>query len=185
MKGPVVDESGSFTVSASVELDSKALEEKPLGYTGQIAGQRTDNESAWALWVTKFANGMYQWKFTRTGFDSDGQVESAEVMAEELAETDTWVEVTGVYDAQESSGSADATYGQLHLYVGTSHQPSGPNSAFTAAQPGSDELAIGRGAKGGATGNYLPGSLQSLKIWTGAMTSDQVSAEVQAASGAG
>ncbi|WP_079193633.1 LamG domain-containing protein [Streptomyces sp. CB02488] len=184
--GPVVDDSGSFTVSASVELDSEALAAKPVGYTGQIAGQRTGNESAWALWVTKPADDAYQWKFTRTARGANGQViQSAEVMDDELAETDTWVQVTGVFNAQESLESDDLSYGKLHLYVGPLAQPSGENADFTAAQAGSGELAIGRGAKGGAVGNYLPGSLESLKVWTGAMTADQVSAQVQAASGAG
>ncbi|WP_443067192.1 LamG domain-containing protein [Streptomyces sp. NBC_01423] len=184
--GPVVDESGSFTVSASVEVDSEALAAKPVGYTGQIAGQRTGNESAWALWITKPAEGAYQWKFTRTAVGSNGQaVQSAEVAAGDLAETDTWVQLTGVFDAQESWGQADASYGQLHLYVGEFDQLGGENSGFVDAQPGSGELAVGRGARGGAVGNYLPGGIQSLKVWTGAMTADQVREQVQVASDGG
>ncbi|MEE1811799.1 LamG domain-containing protein [Streptomyces sp. BE133] len=190
MTGPVVDESGSFTVSASVEVDSEALTAKPVGYTGQVAGQRTGNESAWALWITKPAAGTYQWKFTRTALGAEGKVtQSAEVPGGDLAETDTWVQVTGVFDAQESwDDTSDPSktvprYGKLHLYVGDFDQPSDASSGFTAAQPGSGELAMGRGAKGGTTGNYLAGSLEGLRIWTGAMTADQVSSQVQPGSG--
>ncbi|MDX2730988.1 LamG domain-containing protein [Streptomyces sp. PA03-2a] len=183
--GPVVDEGGSFTVSASVEVDSEALGAKPVGYTGQVAGQRTGNESAWALWIMKPADGAYQWKFTRTVLGSDGKVDqSAEVLDFDLAETDTWVQVTGVFDAQEaveltdSDGVSKISYGKLHLFIGGDDKPSGENAAFPDAQPGSGELAIGRGGQDGAIGNYLPGGLQDLRVWTGAMTADQVSSQV-------
>lgn len=190
MTGPVVDESGSFTVSASVEVDSEALKAKPVGYAGQVAGQRTANESAWALWIIKPAADSYQWKFTRTTVGSDGKVtQAAEVPGGDLATTDTWVQVTGVFDAQETWESADSTdpsktltnYGRLHLYVGDFDQPSGAKSGFSSPQFGSGELAAGRGAKGGSTGNYLPGSLEDLRVWTGAMTADQVASQVQPA----
>ncbi|WP_405748366.1 LamG domain-containing protein [Streptomyces sp. NBC_01411] len=190
--GPAVDGSGSFTVSASVEVDSNALAAKPVGYTGQVAGQRTGNESSWALWITKPAADTYLWKFTRTALGTDGKVsQSAEVPGGDLAETDTWVQVTGVFDAQEAWQSTDpdapagTNYGKLHLYIGGDDQPSRDKSGFTLAQPGSGELAIGRGALGGTTGNYLPGGLQDLRVWTGAMTSDQVTSQVMPEQGAG
>ncbi|WP_405685145.1 LamG domain-containing protein [Streptomyces sp. NBC_01387] len=177
MTGPVVDESGSFTVSASVEVDSAALAAKPVGYTGQVAGQRIGNESAWALWITKPAADAYMWKFTRTGTGTDGKSQTAEVPGGDLAATDTWVQVTGVFDAQEAWGTP-TSYGKLHLYVGEFDQPADEKSSFTAARPGSGELAMGRGAAGGTTGNYLPGGLQDLRVWTGAMRVDQIRSQV-------
>jgi hypothetical protein len=83
--GPVIDESGSFTVSASVRLDSNALGAKPVGYRAQVAAQRMGGESSWALWVTKPADGLYQWKFNRTAVVEDGKFnQSAEVQAAEM-----------------------------------------------------------------------------------------------------
>jgi hypothetical protein len=184
--GPVIDETGSFTVSASIRLDSAALGGKPVGYEAQVAGQRMGSESSWALWVIKPADGVYQWKFTRTAVGPDGKVtQSAEVPAADLADTDTWVQITGTFDAQEqwestdpSNGTTEMRYGKLHLYVGEHDQPSEGAAGFTAPQQGSGELSLGRGTVAGTTGKYLPGGLQNVRIWTGAMTADQVRSQV-------
>jgi hypothetical protein len=187
--GPVIDESGSFTVSTSVRLDASALKAKPVGYKAQVAAQRMGRESSWSLWVVKPADGVYQWKFTRTAVGSDGKVtQSAEVPAADVAATDTWVQITGVFNAQEtwewtdpSDGSKTETrYGKLHLYVGEFDQPSEGEAGFTTPQQGSGELSLGRGTTAGSTGNYLPGALQDLRIWTGSMTADQVRSQVLA-----
>lgn len=185
MKGPVIDESGSFTVSASVKLDKDALAAKPLGYTAQVAGQSTGKESSWALKVTKMAAGAFRWNFTRTAVGPDGKVtQSAEVPDSDVAELDTAVQVTGVFDAQEAwDDTSDpdvvvSRYGKLHLYIGAFDKSSGEETGFAAAQQGSGDLAAGRGVKAGVTGNYLPGGLEGLRVWTGAMTANQVSSQV-------
>ncbi|MFI7299857.1 hypothetical protein, partial [Streptomyces sp. NPDC050121] len=65
--------------------------------------------------------------------------------------------------------------GSLHLYIGTLPVDDGNGQAtFTAAQQGSGELAVGRGTTAGTTGHYLPGALQKLRVWTGAMSWAQV-----------
>lgn len=139
--GPVVDETGSFTVSARVQLDSAKLASKPVGYEALVAGQQASaGESSWALWAVKPADGVYQWKFTRTAVGADGKVtQSAEAPGGDIAETDTWVQVTGVFDAQEpwertdpaDSAKTETRYGRLHLYVGEFDQPSETASGFT------------------------------------------------------
>ncbi|MEH0549590.1 LamG-like jellyroll fold domain-containing protein [Streptomyces sp. B21-101] len=187
LAGTVVDESGSFTVSARTRLDSEALAKKPVGYQAQVAAQQASaGESSWALWVVKPAVGVYQWKFTRTAVGADGKVsQSAEVLGDD-AQTDTWVQVTGVFDAQEAwqwTDPADATktetrHGRLHLFVNESNPPSDDAAGFAAAQYGTGALTVGRGSQGGTTGHYLPGSLQDLRMWTGAMTADQISSQI-------
>ncbi len=162
--GPVVDESGSFTVSGRVRLDVAELAAKPVGYRAMVAGQQASpGESSWALWAVKPADGVYQWKFTRTAVGADGKVtQSAEVPGGDIAETDTWVQVTGVFDAQESwewRDPADATksetrYGELHLFVGEFDQESDSASGFPAPQFGTGTLSVGRGSRGGTTGNH-------------------------------
>jgi hypothetical protein len=184
--GPAVDETGSFTVSASVSLNSAALASKPVGYKAQVAAQRLGGQSSWSLWAVKLADGVYQWKFTRTAVGADGRVtQSAEAPAADVAETDTQVQITGTFDAQEtvewtdpSDGTTEVRYGKLHLYVGAADQVSDGTAGFTVPQQGSGELSLGRGTNAGSTGNYLPGRLQDLRIWTGAMTADQVRSQI-------
>lgn len=181
--GPVVDETGSFTVSANVSLDSAGLAAKPVGYRGQVAGQRLGGESSWALWVTKPVENIYVWEFTRTSLGSDGTVtQRAVVPAGEPAEVNTWVTLTGVFDAAASAGGGDGSaedpHGRLQLYVGGAPQPPEGDSAFTSPQQGSGELSWGARTAAGSTTNHLLGGVQSLRIWTGAMTADQVSSQV-------
>ncbi|NSL43665.1 LamG domain-containing protein [Streptomyces sp. 8P21H-1] len=186
--GPVVDESGSFTVSARVQLDSVKLEAKPVGYQAQVAGQQASaGESSWALWVVKEAVGVYQWKFTRSAVGADGKVtQSAVVPGGDAAETDTWVQVTGVFDAQQAwqwsdpadSSKTETRYGQLHLFVSEFDQPSEGASGFSTAQQGIGTITAGRGSKGGTTEHHLPGALEDLRVWTGAMSADQISSQV-------
>ncbi|MEU3529163.1 LamG-like jellyroll fold domain-containing protein [Streptomyces sp. NPDC038707] len=185
--GPVTDETSSFTVSARVRLDGDKLAAKPVGYRAQVAGQAAGGESSWALWVVKSEAGTYQWQFTRTAVGADGKAsQSAQVAAGDLAELNTAVDVTGIYDAQEKwqwTDPADPArfedrMGRLHLYVGGQEQPGEDGSGFSAVQQGSGTLSAGRGAAGGSTGYYLPGSLESLRMWTGAMNFDQIRSQV-------
>ncbi|MGW2343334.1 LamG domain-containing protein [Streptomyces sp. NPDC001661] len=186
--GPVTDESGSFTATARVQLDSAKLAAKPVGYEAQVAGQQASaGESSWALSVVKPADGVYQWKFTRTAVGADGKVtQSARVPGGDIAETDTWVQVTGVFDAQEAwewtdpddPAESGTRYGKLHLYVGQFDQIPEDDAGFTAAQQGTGAIAVGRGSKSGTTGRYLPGSLEELRVWTGAMSADQIASQV-------
>ncbi|MFE3657181.1 LamG domain-containing protein [Streptomyces sp. NPDC059165] len=178
--GPVVDETGSFTVSAKVSLNQLNLDAKPVGYTAQVAGQPIGGESSWALWVVKPADGVYQWKFTRTAVSATGQVtQSAEIaQLNDVADTSGQpVDLTAVFDAQASrtDGDADA-YGELRLFIGSEPMnDSGDTNSFTAAQQGSGKLLAGRGTTAaGTAAHHLPGALQKLRVWTGAMSESQV-----------
>ncbi|CAL9327786.1 LamG domain-containing protein [Streptomyces sp. enrichment culture] len=106
--GPVVDETGSFTVAAKLRLDAAGLASKPVGYRAQIAGQRLGGESSWALWVTKPSETTYLWEFTRTAVGSDGTATQSAVVPEVVTMSSDWVAVTGVFDAQD---------GKLRLFV--------------------------------------------------------------------
>ncbi len=174
MTGPLVDETGSFTVSARVKLDKAKLDAKPVGYRGQVFGQASSvgAESSWALWVEKVSADGYLWRFGRTATDGSGSVlESASVPSGLGAEMDTWVQVTGVFSPSEPFGTG---LGKTHLYVSAEDQPSEDKAGFQSATQGSGALAAGRGPAGGTTGHYLPGGLQDLRVWAGAMSADQV-----------
>ncbi|MET8026529.1 LamG domain-containing protein [Streptomyces avermitilis] len=184
--GPVVDETGSFTVSARVRLNKTLLASKPVGYRGLVAGQATPagKESSWALWVEKVADGVYQWKFGRTAVDSTGKVlDTALAPAQDAIgdhEFDTWVDVTGVFDATKdfTAGDGSQRFGVAQLYVGPFVQQGEEDAGLAAAQQGTGALTAGSGSANGTTGHYLPGDLAKLRVWTGAMTSDQVDSQI-------
>ena len=184
--GPVVDETGSFTVSTRVRLNKALLTSKPVGYVGLVAAQATPvgKESSWALWVEKVADGVYQWKFGRTAVDSTGKViDTAVAPAQEPVgdkEWDTWVDVTGVFDATKDFTAADGAqrFGVAQLYVGQFAQQGEEDPGLAAAQQGGGALSAGRGSADGTTGHYLPGDLAKVRVWTGAMTPDQVNSQI-------
>lgn len=184
--GPVVDETGSFTVSTRVRLNKAALDAKPVGYRGIVAAQATPagKESSWALWVEKVADGVYQWKFGRTAVDAAGQVVDTAVAPAEMPVGDrefgTWVDVTGVFDAGQDFTAGDATqhFGVAQLYVGPFMQQGEEDPGLAAAQQGNGVLSVGRGSTSGVTGHYLPGDLAKLRVWVGAMTADQVNTQI-------
>lgn len=181
--GPAVDESGSFTVTADVKLDSAKFAAMPVGRRAQIFGQSTPDgkESSWALWVEKVSADGYLWRFGRTATDATGKVlASASVPSEASAEMDTWVQITGVYDATED---ADGGHGNTHLYVSEAEQAQEGGAGFTAVQQGGGEIAAGRGRAGGTTGHYLPGALDEVRVWVGAMNADQVRSQALGAPG--
>jgi hypothetical protein len=180
--GPVVDETASFTVTARVRLDSAKFADKPVGYRAQVAGQATPagSESSWSLWAEKAGDGAYLWRFGRTAVDGGGKVvETASVPAQEPAALDTWVQVTGVFDATESwNDGTTEQYGKNHLYVGEFNQLPDDKAGFSSSQQGTGALAAGRGSATGTTGHYLPGGLEEIRVWTGAMSADQVRSQV-------
>ncbi len=135
---------------------------KPAGYRAQVAGQRLGGESSWALWVNKLDEGVHLWEFTRTAVGPDGKVcQSATVSDDALADMDSFVTLTGVFDAQEGwesisdDGSSEIRYGKLHLYVREVLKPDVENAGFANPQQGSGELSLGRGSSG-RCGGPLP-----------------------------
>ncbi|AWZ16734.1 LamG domain-containing protein [Streptomyces sp. ICC1] len=175
--GPVVDDSGSFTVTAEARLDNTALLTKPDGYKAQVIGQRTATGSSWSLWFEKtgvrtepdeqdptkmlsFAEGT--WHFGRLTADGSG----TSVASDLPAELNAGVQVTGVHNAQD---------GTITLYVGAAGQ-SQPK-AYTAAA-GTGELAVGKGFTDSAWGSFLPGEVKGMRLWSGAVKDAQQVSDV-------
>ncbi|MFD4231379.1 LamG-like jellyroll fold domain-containing protein [Streptomyces sp. NPDC058545] len=167
MTGPVIDETGSFTVSAQAQLDPDVLNTKPDGYQAQIAGQAGSGGASWALAVQKLGPDSYVWQFLRTT-SSGTTVATADVtQLTELADTGSPVTLTGVYDAQDQGG-------RMHLYVGAEPVEDGTNNAVTTPQQGTGSLAMG----GTSDSSYFAGRLSRLRIWAGAMTRDDIRSRV-------
>ncbi|MFG2569223.1 LamG domain-containing protein [Streptomyces sp. NPDC048567] len=175
--GPLVDDSGSFTVTTEAAVDSAGIASKPDGYRAQILGQRAGAGSSWSLWFEKIRtdtqvvvddddqpildeNGnpttktiqIGRWYFGRLAPDGTS---TTSVTSNELAVLDTPVRLTGVFDAETQS---------IRLYLGTTEMGDGA-TPFTAAV-GSGNAEAGKGA----WGNYLPGRISDIRIWAGAMS---------------
>ena len=163
--GPVVDDTGSFTVTTEVELDQAALNAKGTGFIGQVLGQRTADGSAWGLWYettgteTRFDDddNPYEvpigfWRFGRLA--ADGTFTAAD--SDSAAVVGSRVRLTGVYDAQA---------GTVALYLDSTQNDT--DTPYTA-QVGSGDFAAGKAYVGGAWGHYLPGRISDLRIWVGA-----------------
>ncbi|MFD7875496.1 LamG-like jellyroll fold domain-containing protein, partial [Streptomyces sp. NPDC059766] len=165
--GPVVDDTGSFTVTAEAELNGAALASKPSGYSGQVAGQRTADGAAWGLWFNQTDTEQIpqddgtlkdvpvgKWRFGRLAADGTWSA----VTSESTALTDERVRLTGAYDAPS---------GTISLYLdGTLNDTP---TAFTATA-GSGDLALGKAYVDKAWGHYLPAKVSDLRIWVGAPT---------------
>ncbi|WP_328912979.1 MULTISPECIES: LamG domain-containing protein [unclassified Streptomyces] len=173
--GSVVDDLGSFTVTARAQLDETALLTKPVGYTAQVAGQRSASGASWGLWFKLTGTATVldddanivnvpegQWLFGRV--NTDGSLTGAASPVEALSGTSTDVsrQITGVFDAQSTTAS---------LYLGDIEQST---QSYTAVV-GSGDFTAGRGYVNGVWGNYLPGRIEEIRVWSGAMTdSDQI-----------
>src|SRR5690606_7611458 len=129
--GPVVDGTGSFTVTTLAALDSGRLLAKPVGYTGQILGQRAVDGSAWGIWFERTGSTTVLdeetleektvpegfWRFGR--LNADGSFSA--VASSEAAVMDGMVRLTGVFDARTD---------EISLYL--SRNVNGDPQAFTA-----------------------------------------------------
>ncbi|MFJ9537081.1 LamG-like jellyroll fold domain-containing protein [Streptomyces sp. NPDC101225] len=169
--GPVVDDTGSFTVTTLASLDGDKLAAKAVGYTGQVLGQRTADGSAWGFWYeltgkqTVVDNDTLEEKTVPVGFWRFGRLNAdgtfSAVASDEGALLDGMVRLSGVFDAQA---------GTISLYLG--HTQNDEARAFTA-KAGSGDFAIGKGFTGGAWQHYLPGRVAEVRIWAGAMAGDE------------
>ncbi|MBD0837699.1 LamG domain-containing protein [Streptomyces sp. TRM68416] len=168
---PIVDDTGSFTVTTLASLDGDKLAAKSVGYRGQVLGQRTADGSAWGFWYElKGKQSVWDdqaqeektvpvgfWRFGR--LNADGTFSA--VASDTTALTDGLVRLTGIFDAQ---------VGTISLYVGGVQN--GDASAFTA-KAASGDFAVGKGFVGGAWGHYLPGQVAEIRLWAGAMASPE------------
>lgn len=166
--GPLADAAGSFTVTASVELNASALAADPVGSWVQVLGQRTTTGSSWGLWYELTGTDVDPesdstvpvgfWHFGRLG--SDGSTFTG-ATSDGIAAVGTSVRLTGVFDAQSKV---------VQLYLGANQN--GADQQFTAVSD-SGEFSVGRGPAGTDWGHYLPGEVTDVRVWVGAMASQQ------------
>ncbi|MFD0304088.1 LamG-like jellyroll fold domain-containing protein [Streptomyces sp. NPDC127119] len=163
--GPIIDDTGSFTVTTEVELDQSALNAKGNGFIGQVLGQRTAEGSAWGLWYqttgteTRFDDddNPYEvpvgfWRFGRLA--ADGTFTAVD--SDSAAVVGSRVRLTGTYDAQA---------GAVALYLDSTQNDT--DTPYTAVV-GSGEFAVGKAFMNNAWRHHLPGKISDIRIWAGA-----------------
>ncbi|MFE0705074.1 LamG domain-containing protein [Streptomyces sp. NPDC058872] len=175
--GPLVDDTGSFTVTTAVAVNGAKVAEWPVGAAGQVAGQRTADGSSWGIWyqLTGKTQVVDQetleektvpegvWHFGRR--DADGTFSS--VTSDAVATVDSEVRLTGVFDAQA---------GTVALYLG--HNRNGLPVPYTA-RVGTGEFAVGAAYEGGFWRHRLPCRVADVRVWAGAMASvEQIAVRV-------
>ncbi len=179
---PLVDATGSFSVAVDALVDGAALVNKPNGHAVQILGQRTATGSSWGLWFEKTgvdptghevldANGdpvidettgeplsetwaLGRWHFGRLTADGSG----TSVQSDETAVLGTEVRLVGSYDAQ---------LGTVSLFlVDRQGQP----TEFTAVA-NTGGVAVGKGWLNSAWTSHVPGRVDRIRVWAGALQS--------------
>ncbi|MFI6641662.1 LamG-like jellyroll fold domain-containing protein [Streptomyces sp. NPDC050504] len=172
---PIVDPTGSFTVTTKVQLDRAKILAQDIGYIGQIAGQRAADGSSWGLWYeltsketrhdddgNAYTLPLGVWHFGRVNKDGT----KSWVTSDAAAETGSSVRLTGTFDALATEDGSTVS-----LYVGNAMNDAA--TAYTAVS-GAGEFTVGKGFSDAAWSHFLPGKVEEIRLWAGAISgSDQ------------
>ncbi|MFC8344921.1 LamG domain-containing protein [Streptomyces sp. NPDC057280] len=173
----VVDDTGSFTVTAVVDPDLEALAAKGTGYVAQVVGKRDkDGRSNWGIFfevtgkttvAVETTDGDIVEKTVATGFWHFGRYNDNGTLTSQVSEEATTesgeVRVTGVFNQQDRTAA---------LYLNDNVQYT---TVSYTTESGKEALAVGNGYTAGAWGHWLPGALSELRLWTGAASdTDQI-----------
>ncbi|GGO54616.1 LamG-like jellyroll fold domain-containing protein [Streptomyces lasiicapitis] len=140
--GPVVDTTKSFSVSAWVKLDNK-----DRNYT--FLSQAGNRASGFQLYYSKYYD---KWVFNRHVKDTDDTT-IARSMSSSAAQTGTWTQLTGVYDASAK---------KVQLFVNGKPQAA---AAFTTPWRAGSALQIGRLFYKGTWQEHFVGTIDNVRVW--------------------
>ncbi|MEV7997046.1 LamG domain-containing protein [Streptomyces sp. NPDC086077] len=175
--GPVVDDSGSFTATAWVTLDPAKLADTSKSYAVQVFGQSGTSQSSWGVWYEQPAGSTQgRWTYGRPDKDGTGAVwTKSESTAVTTAQLGVPVMLTVVYDAQAAADPDDTSkLGGLRLYVGSALMGDEDGVPYSAPWQGSGAFEIGRAKINGAAARYFPGRIDSVRVWAGATSTDEI-----------
>ncbi|MEW2545050.1 LamG domain-containing protein [Streptomyces sp. NPDC047002] len=173
--GPLVDDTGSFTATAWVRLDSSQLADTTRSYKARVFGQTGTAQSSWGLWYEQPAGSTIgKWHFGRPDKDATGATWT--VAQSDIADKDTWVRLTVVYNAQQASDDASdsTTRGGLFVYADTAQIDGDRGVAYTAPWQGSGAFEVGRARSDGTASAYFPGHIANVRLWAGAMSTGAI-----------
>ncbi|MFJ4439005.1 LamG-like jellyroll fold domain-containing protein [Streptomyces sp. NPDC088923] len=175
--GPVVDHTGSFTATAWVTLDPAKLADTSKAYAVQVMGEPGTSQSAWGVWYEQPAGSAQgRWTFGRPDKDGTGaKWTTSTATAATTAQLGVPTMLTVVYDAQAQADPDDTSkLGALKLYVDSARMGDEDGIPYTAPWQGGGAFEIGRAKINGAAARYFPGSLDSVRVWAGATSTDTV-----------
>ncbi|MFD0007154.1 LamG-like jellyroll fold domain-containing protein [Streptomyces sp. NPDC127178] len=175
--GPVVDDSGSFTATAWVQLDPAKLADTSKSYAVQVFGQSGTSQSSWGVWYEQPAGSTQgRWTFGRPDKDGTGAAwTESESTAFTTAQLGVPVMLTVVYDAQAAADPDDTSQlGALKLYVDSALMGDEDGVPHSAPWQGSGAFEIGRAKINGAPARYFPGTIDSVRVWAGATSTDTI-----------
>jgi RHS repeat-associated protein len=158
-QGPVLDTTGSFSVSAWANLASV-----PTADQG-VVSQPASNQDGFRIQYSAVSNPP-TWAFDRTTTNSG----STKVYAQGTGtvKANTWYHLVGTYDA---------TTGTMTFYVnGTQVGTNTDTTPFAAPGP----LTIGRDEWNGSNSNYFGGSISDVKVYQRVLSPAEVAALHQA-----
>ena len=151
--GPVIDTSASFTVSAWVKLDNTN------GYQTFVS----EDGANVAAFYLQLRGDTGRFAFTRLAYDSTaayGAIATSPIVPQD----GVWYLLTGVYDAQA---------GSMSLYVNGALQQTVPAIApWSATGP----LAVGRGFYNGNPTDWVSGSIDDVRAYSGVLPAQQIAA---------
>ena len=154
--GPVVDTSGSFTVSAWAYLTSLPT------HNSTMVSQQGTNDSSFYLQYNYAYAGAPRWGFVMPQSDIVGPGMSNAISAS-AAQANTWTQLTGVYNAATNT---------LQLYINGQLVASGSATGWLASGP----LDIGRALWAGNYSDYFPGEVSDVQAFSYALSPGAVQA---------
>ena len=175
--GPIVDDAGSFTATAWVTLDPAKLADTSKSYAVQVFGQSGTSQSAWGVWYEQPAGSAQgRWTFGRPDKDGTGAAwTTSESTAFTTAQLGVPVMLTVVYDAQSAADPDDTSkLGALKLYVDSALMGDEDGVPYSAPWQSAGAFEIGRAKINGAAARYFPGSIDSVRVWAGATSTDTI-----------
>jgi RHS repeat-associated protein len=164
-RGPVMDTTRSFSVSAWVNL---------AGSTGTDQSAIAQDAGSVSGFYLGLDSGTGKWKFTRPEEDRNSPPDWATAKSGNSAQTGTWTFLTGVYDANA---------GTIQLYV----NGAGAGSALAPTPiAASGPLEIGGGKWDGQAGAFgWDGSLTNVEAYPTALSAAEVANLYNQGSGGG
>ncbi|MCX3058344.1 LamG-like jellyroll fold domain-containing protein [Streptomyces beihaiensis] len=154
--GQVLDTTGSYSVSAWVDLDSLPT------HNATVAAQDGTEDSAFLLKYDTVHTGNPGWSLHFP--DTDTVAPTNKIAYASGATANTWTHLVGTFDATTDTG---------RLYVnGTLAATVTGVTPWSATGP----FTVGRAKWAGSGTDYLPGKISDVQAWNYTLTGDQVSA---------
>jgi hypothetical protein len=154
--GPIVDATGSFTITAWV---------KPTDVTnpGMVIAAPGAFENTYQL---EMWTSSKLWGFTRHAQDGSSSAFTT-AFSGEVAEFGVWTHLAAVYDAPS---------GRMFLYVNGVRQGDEDGVSFTTPWPTSNALRVGSGINDGVVHNAYSaeGLYDDLRVYTGVMSQQDI-----------